>query len=161
MTRSPTASPASPACKYAIPLIDGQVLAIGQVGPGTGALVRGIRGDDLGKLGLVANNIKQARSAASTPAKAWRSARAWPRISASSLGDMITLISPDGDVTPIGTTPRVKAYPVVAIFEIGMSEYRRFDHLHAAFARRSSISTWTAGRRRSRSTSTIPTMSMR
>jgi lipoprotein-releasing system permease protein len=26
-------------------------------------------------------------------------------------------------VTPLGVTPRVKAYPVVAIFEIGMSEY--------------------------------------
>jgi lipoprotein-releasing system permease protein len=39
------------------------------------------------------------------------------------LGDSITLVSPDGDVTPFGTTPRVKAYPVTAIFEVGMSEY--------------------------------------
>ncbi len=39
------------------------------------------------------------------------------------LGDMITLISPEGDVTPIGTTPRVKAYPIVAVFEVGMSEF--------------------------------------
>ena len=39
------------------------------------------------------------------------------------LGDIITLVSPDGDVTPMGTTPRVKAYPVVAIFEVGMSEF--------------------------------------
>ena len=39
------------------------------------------------------------------------------------LGDMITLISPDGDVTPLGTNPRIKAYPVNAIYEIGMSEY--------------------------------------
>jgi lipoprotein-releasing system permease protein len=34
-----------------------------------------------------------------------------------------TLVSPEGDVTPFGTTPRVKGYPVTAIFEIGMSEY--------------------------------------
>ena len=39
------------------------------------------------------------------------------------LGDPITLVSPDGDVTPMGTTPRVKAYPIVAIFEVGMSEF--------------------------------------
>ena len=26
-------------------------------------------------------------------------------------------------MTPFGTTPRVKAYPVVAIFEVGMSEF--------------------------------------
>ena len=38
---------AVPGVKYAIPLIDGQVLASGTVGAGTGALVRGIRGDDL------------------------------------------------------------------------------------------------------------------
>jgi lipoprotein-releasing system permease protein len=35
---------------------------------------------------------------------------------------LITLVAPEGDVTPLGTTPRVKAYPVVAIYEVGMSE---------------------------------------
>ena len=45
--------------QYAIPLVEGQVLAPGNVGSGTGALVRGIRGEDLGKLTIVANNIKQ------------------------------------------------------------------------------------------------------
>src|SRR5690606_19496290 len=39
------------------------------------------------------------------------------------LGDGLTLVSPDGDITPFGTTPRVKTYPVTAIFEVGMSEY--------------------------------------
>jgi lipoprotein-releasing system permease protein len=39
------------------------------------------------------------------------------------VGDRITLISPRGAVTPMGSTPRIKAYPVVAIFQIGMSEY--------------------------------------
>ncbi|OWK21600.1 hypothetical protein AJ88_17735 [Mesorhizobium amorphae CCBAU 01583] len=39
------------------------------------------------------------------------------------LGDTITLISPDGDVTPLGTTPRMKGYKIAAIFEVGMSEY--------------------------------------
>src|SRR5690606_24012934 len=45
--------------KYAVPLIDGQVLAQGNVGSGTGALVRGIRGQDLAKVSLVADNIRQ------------------------------------------------------------------------------------------------------
>ncbi len=36
---------------------------------------------------------------------------------------MITLVSPKGAVTPMGTTPRIKPYKVVAVFEIGMSEY--------------------------------------
>jgi lipoprotein-releasing system permease protein len=39
------------------------------------------------------------------------------------VGDNITLVSPRGAVTPMGVSPRVKAYPVNAIFQIGMSEY--------------------------------------
>ena len=39
------------------------------------------------------------------------------------IGSELTLVSPRGSVTPFGVTPRIKAYPVVAIFEIGMSEY--------------------------------------
>ena len=39
------------------------------------------------------------------------------------LGENITLITPQGNVSALGTSPRVKSYPVVAIFEMGMSEY--------------------------------------
>ena len=38
-------------------------------------------------------------------------------------GDSVTLVAPRGAVTPMGTTPRIKAYKVAAVFEIGMSEY--------------------------------------
>ena len=38
-------------------------------------------------------------------------------------GDNITLVAPRGAVTPMGTTPRIKAYKIAAVFEIGMSEY--------------------------------------
>ena len=48
-----------PGVKLAMPLVEGQIFATGQVGPGTGALVKGIRGDDLGKMELVASNIRQ------------------------------------------------------------------------------------------------------
>ena len=33
------------------------------------------------------------------------------------------MIAPRGATTPFGTAPRIKAYPVVAVFEIGMSEF--------------------------------------
>jgi lipoprotein-releasing system permease protein len=40
------------------------------------------------------------------------------------VGDQVSLLTPRGPTTAIfGTAPRVKRYPVVAIFEIGMSEY--------------------------------------
>ncbi|MBZ6378610.1 lipoprotein-releasing system transmembrane subunit LolC [Pacificimonas flava] len=39
------------------------------------------------------------------------------------LGDTISLISPEGQVTPFGTTPRIVPYQVAAIIEVGIFEY--------------------------------------
>ena len=39
------------------------------------------------------------------------------------LGAEITLISPKGAATALGTVPRVKAFTVGAVFEVGMYEY--------------------------------------
>lgn len=109
--------------KYAIPLIDGQVLASGTVGAGTGALVRGISGENLGKLTIVSNNVKHGSLVGFDQSEGVAIGQRMANNLGLVLGDMITLVSPDGDVTPMGTTPRVKAYPVVAIFEVGMSEF--------------------------------------
>ncbi|WP_269929740.1 lipoprotein-releasing ABC transporter permease subunit [Aminobacter sp. HY435] len=109
--------------KYAIPLVEGQVLAQGNVSSGSGALVRGIRGEDLGKVTLVANNIKQGSIVGFDGSDGVVVGRRMAENMGLVLGDSITLVSPDGDVTPMGTTPRVKAYPIVGIFEVGMSEY--------------------------------------
>jgi lipoprotein-releasing system permease protein len=112
-----------PGVKYAIPLIDGQVLAQGNIGSGTGALVRGIRGEDLGKLSIVADNIKQGSLAGFDSGEGVAIGSRMAQNLGLVLGDTNSLISPDGDVTPLGTTPRLKGYPVTAIFEVGMSEY--------------------------------------
>ncbi|ODT02126.1 MAG: multidrug ABC transporter substrate-binding protein [Mesorhizobium sp. SCN 65-20] len=109
--------------KYAIPLVEGQVLAQGNVGSGTGALVRGIRGEDLGKVTIVANNMKQGSIVGFDTSDGVVIGKRMAESMGLVLGDSITLVSPDGDVTPMGTTPRVKAYPIVGIFEVGMSEY--------------------------------------
>ncbi len=39
------------------------------------------------------------------------------------VGDEVYLLPPRGPSTALETAPRVTRYPVVAIFEIGMSEY--------------------------------------
>jgi lipoprotein-releasing system permease protein len=109
--------------KYAIPLIDGQVLAQGEVGAGTGALVRGIRGEDLGKISLVANNIKQGSLVGFDTSDGVAIGQRMADNMGLTLGDSITLTSPEGDISPMGTMPRQKAYPIIAIFEVGMSEY--------------------------------------
>ncbi len=109
--------------RLAMPLIEGQIFASGQVGPGTGALVKGVRGADLEKIGLVADNVRQGSLSGFDASEGVAIGARMAENLGLSLGDQVTLISPDGDVTPLGTMPRVKAYPVVAIFEIGMSEY--------------------------------------
>ena len=112
-----------PGVKYAIPLIDGQVLAQGNVGSGAGALVRGIRGEDLGKLTVVATNIREGSLVGFDASEGVAIGKRMADTMGLVLGDSITLVAPDGDITPMGTTPRVKAYPVVAVFEVGMSEF--------------------------------------
>ncbi len=39
------------------------------------------------------------------------------------VGDKVTMISPTSAVTVMGSVPRMKAYDVVALFNVGMSEY--------------------------------------
>ena len=39
------------------------------------------------------------------------------------VGESITLLSPEGRATLMGTVPRSRAYPVAALFDIGMFEY--------------------------------------
>jgi len=114
---------ALPGVKSAQPLVEGQVLAQGNAGSGVPALVRGIRGDDLEKVSLVANNIIDGSLAGFDQSEGIVIGRRMANNLGVVLGDMVTLISPDGDITPMGTNPRVKGYQVVGIFEVGMSEY--------------------------------------
>jgi len=39
------------------------------------------------------------------------------------VGDKVTVIAPQGSVTPAGVIPRLKSFTVVGIFEVGMYEY--------------------------------------
>jgi len=114
---------AVPGVRYAIPLVEGQVLAQGNISSGAGALVRGIRGEDLGKVTIVSNNIKQGSIVGFDQSESVAIGSRMAQNLGLVLGDTITLVAPEGDVTPFGTTPRMKGYPVGAIFEVGMSEY--------------------------------------
>ncbi|MCC2689552.1 MAG: multidrug transporter substrate-binding protein [Rhizobiaceae bacterium] len=109
--------------RYAIPMVDGQVLASGAIGAGVGALVRGIRGADLARLSVVSDNIRQGSLDGFDVSEGVAIGQRMADGLGLALGDIITLVSPDGDITPMGTTPRVKGYPIVAVFEVGMSEF--------------------------------------
>ncbi len=108
--------------ELAVPLIEGQALVSSGQG-GTGALVRGIREDDLKKMPSVAGNISYGSLDGFDGSESVAIGIRMANSMGLRVGDNITLISPEGDVTPFGTVPRVKAYPIKAIFEVGMSEY--------------------------------------
>ncbi|QBK30425.1 lipoprotein-releasing ABC transporter permease subunit [Roseitalea porphyridii] len=109
--------------KIAVPLIEGQTLASGNAGAGTGALVRGVRTQDLDGLTSISENIVEGSLVSFASGDGVLIGSRMARSMGLIAGDSITLVSPEGDVTPFGTTPRVKTYPVAAIFEMGMSEY--------------------------------------
>ena len=108
--------------RYAIPLVDGQVLATGRAPSGTGALVRGIREEDIAKLDFVAGNIRQGSLVVFATGEGVAIVKRMADALNLGIGDGIQLVAPEGDVTPFGVTPRQKIYPVTAVFEIGMSE---------------------------------------
>ncbi len=109
--------------RFAIPVVEGQALVQGNIGAGNGALIRGLREEDLEKLKLVSGNIRQGTLQGFDQAGGVAIGTRMAENLGLSIGDTLRVISPDGDVTPFGVNPRVKAYPIVAIFEIGMSEY--------------------------------------
>jgi lipoprotein-releasing system permease protein len=107
----------------AAPLIEGQVLATASNGAAGGALVRGLRPEDLKAKTLIANAIKRGSlEQFSGEDVAVIGARMADRFRVT-VGDNVTLISPQGNVTAFGTVPRMRAYKIVAIFDVGMYEY--------------------------------------
>ena len=111
-----------PGVVSAIPLIEGQALATGP-NNSTGALVRGLRQVDLPKVPAVFENIRLGTFENFDTAGGVAIGTRLASDLGLTVGESLTLVQPRGSVTPLGVTPRVKAYPVVAIFEIGMSEY--------------------------------------
>jgi len=108
--------------KLAIPLVEGQALASSQVGNG-GVLVRGISEEDIKSIPFIAKNVRQGTLDGFATANGVAIGRRLAGSLGLQVGDTITIVTPRGASTPFGTAPRIKAYPVTAIFEIGMSEF--------------------------------------
>jgi lipoprotein-releasing system permease protein len=106
----------------AAPLVEGQALASSPFNA-SGVVVRGMVGADLAKLSQIAGNIKQGSLDGFDNGQGLAIGRRLAEQLSVRAGDNITLVSPRGAVTPMGTTPRIKAYKIAAVFEIGMSEY--------------------------------------
>jgi lipoprotein-releasing system permease protein len=84
-------------------------------------LVRGNTQEDIDSFAdkLVAGNLSELKAGASNVAIGVRLAE---NIGAQ-VGDVITIINPQGRSTPFGTVPRQVGYTVSAIFEVGIYDY--------------------------------------
>src|SRR3984893_16811949 len=87
-----------------------------------GALVRGIRPDDLRRRPLLADHVVQGSLAEFGDDGIAVGDRLARRFGVA-VGSTITVISPQGTATAFGTMPRIKTYHVVALFNVGMYEY--------------------------------------
>ncbi len=108
--------------RIAVPLVEGQALASSQFGA-SGVLVRGMEEKDLRGLPSVAGNIKSGTLEGFDKGQGLVIGKRLADQLSLRAGDNITLVSPRGAVTPMGTSPRIKVYKVAGIFEVGMSEY--------------------------------------
>jgi lipoprotein-releasing system permease protein len=115
---------AVPGVRRAIPLIEGQVIASSPA-QALGAKVRGLNEEGLRALSLIANNIRAGSLDGFDGSEGVAIGVRLAQLLRINVGGKVTLISPRGSATPFGTAPRYKAYTVVALFEMGMSEFDR------------------------------------
>ena len=106
----------------ATPIIEGQSMAMAE-GAASGALVRGVRPEDLATNTLITAGIN---SGSLEDFHGTNALILGDRLALSlgvGVGDQVTLVAPQTTPTAFGTVPRMKGYSVVATFGVGMFEY--------------------------------------
>jgi lipoprotein-releasing system permease protein len=110
---------------FAVYFVEGQVLASGQ-GSSTGVTVRGMDEENLKKLELLYNSAEQGGWDQWDETKGIAIGYRLAQTLGVSLGDQVQIINPDGAMTPFGSTPQIRSYPVNVIFDLGMVEFDSF-----------------------------------
>lgn len=111
-----------PEVTAAIPQVEGQVMASAN-GQAQGVMVNGMRAADIAKKPLIMDHIVAGSLAGFDRGEGVMIGSRLAQKMGLGIGDSITLISPEGRATVAGMMPRIKAYPVTAIFDVGMFEY--------------------------------------
>ena len=110
-----------PGVTSATPLIEQPLMAT-YTGRVEGVLVRGMRIEDIRTNAAMKVKSGDMHALAVGSGNVAIGARLAEQLGAQ-VGSTISLISPDGQTTPFGSVPRVVAYRVAAIFEIGVYDY--------------------------------------
>ncbi|WP_051948749.1 lipoprotein-releasing ABC transporter permease subunit [Methylosinus sp. PW1] len=113
-----------PGVKLVAPMVEGAAGVSSPYGQ-SGALVRGIREQDILRLPGLAGNVKDGTFQGFDSAGGVAIGQRLAESLGVRVGDNISILIAKGASTPFGVAPRIKAYPVTAIFQIGMSEYDR------------------------------------
>ncbi|MFI4948497.1 MAG: lipoprotein-releasing ABC transporter permease subunit [Alphaproteobacteria bacterium] len=110
-----------PGVLSATPLVEGQVMATSAAGA-AGAVVRGIRPNDIRARALIAGHIVAGSLAQFGDDGVAIGDRLAHRLGLG-VGGRVTLIAPEGTDTAFGTVPRLKTYRIAALFDVGYYEY--------------------------------------
>ncbi len=113
---------ALPGVKLALPMVEGAAGISSPYGQ-SGVLARGVREEELKKLPGVAGNVREGTLNGFAKAGGVAIGQRLADALGVRVGDKVSLLTAKGASTPFGVAPRIKAYPVVAIFQIGMSEF--------------------------------------
>jgi lipoprotein-releasing system permease protein len=111
-----------PGVTAAMPVVEGQALLTTEHGGAFGGLVRGMRQSDLQALREVSDNIRAGSLENFQGDDAAAIGIGLAERLGLRVGGAVTLVSPQGSATAFGTVPRIRAYTVVAIFQVGFNE---------------------------------------
>ena len=113
----------TPGVTSAVPLIEQPLMASAN-GRVEGVLVRGMRIEDIRNNPVLKGNVKSGDLALITPGsnRVAIGSRLAELLGAFP-GSEISLISPEGRSTVVGTVPRIVSYTVTAVFEVGVYDY--------------------------------------
>jgi lipoprotein-releasing system permease protein len=109
---------------FAVYFVEGQVLASGL--GSTGVSVRGMDEENLKKLDLLYNSAEQGGFDQWDDSRGVAIGYRLAQTLGVGIGDQVQLINPDGAMTPFGSTPQIRSYPVNAIYNLGMVEFDSF-----------------------------------
>ncbi|WP_338723592.1 ABC transporter permease [Devosia sp. XK-2] len=110
---------------FAVYFVEGQVLASGR-GSSTGVSVRGMNEENLKKLDLLYNSAEQGGFDQWDDSKGVAIGYRLAQQLGVGIGDQVQIINPDGAMTPFGSTPQIRSYPVNVIYNLGMVEFDSF-----------------------------------
>ncbi len=109
--------------RSAVPIVDGQVMATVR-DAASGALIKGIRADDIAKHPLISKGLSPGALDGFRKGGVIVGSRMAARFGLRP-GDKIKLISAKAIQTPVGPIYRTRSFTVAGTFNVGMSEYDR------------------------------------